>query len=499
VCDELNLEIDLTDPCQVDAALAELDARLASDGANADLLVAMSQLLEVKGQLEQAIEAMQFAALLDATSIPKLIRLGDLLIKAGEPAAAEDVYAQLHNLAPECSNALVGMAQALSDQGRMEEALIHAERAVRIDPQQPLTHEIHGLVLAQLGRMQEAIAAFSTGLELDPSSANHHAYRGMARLSCLQLTDAWEDFSWRFESSTGDFRRHQGLPHWDGQPIPTPVLIWREQGIGDEVFYLGWLRYLMSTGQQFVAEVEPRLFPLCQRSLLGATVIPLGGALDGLGITHALPMGSLGKYAAPHLGFTQHLPARYLQSDPVTTIRFAEQIEEQRTVAAPVLRIGLAWKSIRARVGSFKSIDLSSFLTLGMDKRLQLVNLQYDTSIEELASFNKQVKHPMLDFPIDKRNDIDSLASLIDACDLVITVSNVTAHLACALGKECWVLLPAGRGLIWYWHHTINNSPWYPSATLFRQQSITSWEDVLGKVFDALAQRCQEKTPPMVG
>ncbi len=495
--DALNLEIDLTDAGQIDAALGALDSQLANDGSNPELLVAMSHLLEAKGQLDQAIESMQFAVLLDGANISLLIRLGDLLIKAGDPDSAEGVYSQVIALAPELSNGLVGLAQALSDQGRMNEALLHAERAVQQDPQQPRTHEIHGLVLAQLGRMGDAIAAFTDGLQLDPSNANQHAYRGMAKLACMHDQEAWEDFAWRFASDTGDVERHQDLPLWAGDPISTPVLIWREQGLGDEILYFGWLRYLMATGQPFVAEVEPRLLALCRRSLPGAIIIPLGESPNDFGVTHALPMGSLGEFVGAHRS-TPAFPPRYLQSEPATTARFAHQLTSTSADLSP-LRIGLAWKSIRPRVGAFKSIELSLFLPMARDPRLQLINLQYDTTAEEIEGFNKQAFIPMIDPSINKRQDIDSLASVIDCCDLVITISNVTAHLACALGKECWVLLPAGRGLIWYWHCNVSYSPWYPTARLYRQKTINSWDGVVRRVHDALAERLQRKTPPMAG
>lgn len=491
------IDVDLTDPQQIDATLVALDAQLAASGATPDLLVAMSHLLEAKGELGQAIESMQFAVLLDGTTISLLIRLGDLLIKAGEPNSAEGVYSQVIALAPELSNGLVGLAQALSDQGRMNEALLHAERAVQQDPQQPRTHEIHGLVLAQLGRMGDAIAAFTDGLQVDPSNANQHAYRGMAKLACMHYQEAWEDFAWRFASDTGDFVRHQDLPLWAGEPISTPVLIWREQGLGDEILYFGWLRYLMATGQPFVAEVEPRLLALCRRSLPGAIIIPLGESANDFGVTHALPMGSLGEFVGGHRS-TPAFPPRYLQSEPATTARFAHQLTSTSADLSP-LRIGVAWKSFRPRVGAFKSIELSLFLPMARDSRLQLINLQYDTTAEEIEGFNKQALIPMIDPPINKRQDIDSLASVIDCCDLVITISNVTAHLACALGKECWVLLPAGRGLIWYWHCNISHSPWYPTARLYRQQTINSWDGVVCEVNDALAERLKRKTPPKVG
>ncbi|WP_094510173.1 tetratricopeptide repeat protein [Synechococcus sp. MW101C3] len=491
------IDVDLTDPEQIDATLVALDAQLAASGATPDLLVAMSHLLEAKGQLDRAIESMQFAVLLDGTNISMLIRLGDLLIKAGEPDSAEAAYSQVITLAPELSNGLVGLAQALSDQGRMNEALLHAERAVQQDPQQPRTHEIHGLVLAQLGRMGDAITAFTDGLRLDPSNANQLAYRGMAKLACMYYQEAWQDFAWRFASDTGDVERHQDLPLWTGEPISTPVLIWREQGLGDEILYFGWLRCLMATGQPFVAEVEPRLLALCRRSLPGAIIIPLGESPNDFGVTHALPMGSLGEFVGAYRS-TPAFPPRYLQSEPATTARFAHQLTSSSAGLSP-LRIGLAWKSIRPRVGAFKSIELSLFLPMARDSRLQLINLQYDTTAEEIEGFNKQAVLPMIDPAINKRQDINSLASVIDCCDLVITISNVTAHLACALGKECWVLLPAGRGLIWYWHCNISYSPFYPTARLFRQQTINSWDGVVCEVHAALAERLQRKTPPKAG
>lgn len=484
------LEVDLTDTCQIDAALTKLDARLLTDGANPSLLVTISQLLEAKGELDQAVQSMQFAVLLDATIIPHLIRLGDLLIKSGAPESAEEVYRQVMALAPDLSNGWIGIAQALSDQGRMNEALLHAERAVQLDPQHTRTHEIHGLVLAQLDRMEDAISAFTAGLEVDPSNANHLAYRGMAKLAILDYQNAWQDFAWRFNSDTGDFQRHQDLPLWTGEPIPTPVLIWREQGLGDEILYFGWLRYLMIIKQPFVAEVEPRLLALFRRSLPGAIIIPMGENTSDFGVSHALPMGSLGQFVD-----TQHststLPTRYLESEPATTARFAHQIASHSSERS-LLRVGIAWKSIRPRVGPFKSIDPSMFEPLARNSSLQLVNLQYDATAEELEIFNRKAYRQMIDLPINKRQDIDALASVIDCCDLVITVSSVTAHLACGLGKECWVLLPAGRGLIWYWHSKIAYSPWYPSARLFRQKTINSWDKVAKEVITAMEEHIEK-------
>ena len=94
---------------------------------------------------------------------------------------------------------------------------------------------------------------------------------------------------------------------------------------------------------------------------------------------------------------------------------------------------------------------------------------------------------------VDNLHDIDGLAALIEACDLVITVSNSTAHLAAALGKPVWILLADGPGLFWFWHRRREDSPWYPSARLFRQPARGDWPGVIAKVGHALATRMAEQ------
>jgi ADP-heptose:LPS heptosyltransferase len=104
--------------------------------------------------------------------------------------------------------------------------------------------------------------------------------------------------------------------------------------------------------------------------------------------------------------------------------------------------------------------------------------LQYGETTEQISLYNQQAVKPIIDFEFDKKNDIDQLLALIDACDLIVTISNITAHLACALGKNCLVILPAGGTLLWYWHLNGSVSPWYQSAILLRQKEIGNWCEV---------------------
>jgi len=117
------------------------------------------------------------------------------------------------------------------------------------------------------------------------------------------------------------------------------------------------------------------------------------------------------------------------------------------------------------------------------------VNLQYGDITDKIQAFNEQSQRPIIDLDIDKLADLDSLLALIDACDLVITISNVTAHLACSLGKECWILLPWGWPNLWYWHLNGESTPWYPSARIFRQGRDEDWTQIFQGISVALAER----------
>jgi ADP-heptose:LPS heptosyltransferase len=149
----------------------------------------------------------------------------------------------------------------------------------------------------------------------------------------------------------------------------------------------------------------------------------------------------------------------------------------------------VSWSSSRKTIGAQKSISLARMLTPLACEDLHFVNLQYgDTSAERLALQTQQgieVQH--LD-EVDNFHDLDGLAALIQACDVVITTSNTTAHLAGALGKETLLLLPQGKGRLWYWHEHQGHNPWYPSLRSFEQDRPGDWALPLAAVKNHLSR-----------
>jgi len=141
---------------------------------------------------------------------------------------------------------------------------------------------------------------------------------------------------------------------------------------------------------------------------------------------------------------------------------------------------GLAWKSQNKKFGEEKSIDLEKFAPILKITHLEFINLQYgevDSEIQKVRSRFGVNVHQVEG--VDVYNDIDSLLALIDACDIVVTTSNLTAHLAGSIGKKGCVFVPISKGRIWYWHITDVNSFWYPSLRMFYQGDRCDWTDTI--------------------
>ena len=152
------------------------------------------------------------------------------------------------------------------------------------------------------------------------------------------------------------------------------------------------------------------------------------------------------------------------------------------------MRIGVSWRSARQRAGVRKSVPLADWMPILADRDALFVNLQYgDTDKEVAAAAKRSGAEIYTDPKIDRYSELEKLAALIDCLDLVITTSNVTAHLAGALGKETCLILQ--RAPLWYWGHQGNETTFYPSVRAFRQTSANSWDGVISAVAAVLDGR----------
>lgn len=287
----------------------------------------------------------------------------------------------------------------------------------------------------------------------------------------------WEDGWWGHEyrfAAKGRGLRYKPELLWDGVTPQPQLTIWGEQGIGDEILQLGFADSLLDAFPHgdILWQIEPRLVALAQRSFPDIEFQPRIDRTYGELRGQHLPAQSLGRVFRQK---TEDFPERasYLRST------------RPGIVAGVDLRprIGISWHSEKAQYAEWKSSPLKAWASLLSLPQYVFINLQYGND-DEVDAF-PQVQTPR---PLDRTNDIDGLARWVASCDLVVTVSNTVAHLACALGIPTIVLLNNKAILPWCWG-VEDKTPWYPTAHVMRVAPDEDWGDLLVRVTREVEER----------
>jgi hypothetical protein len=256
------------------------------------------------------------------------------------------------------------------------------------------------------------------------------------------------------------------------------LLVWGEQGLGDQILHAGMVPDLGGRAGSVILEAEPRLVPLFARSFPDVKVIARGPKLFAGAIDAQIPSGSVGQFVRTSWDAFPRRRTGYLVADEARVERLRAQVARGGGAA-----IGLSWISKNPTHERAKSAALRDFEALMRAPGLRFVDLQYGNTTSERGALARDlgVRIEHID-EIDNTNDIDGLAALIAACDAVVTVSNTTAHLAGALGKPVWVLVPHGRAHLWYWFDDGDDSPWYPRVQVRRQKLGQTWAQLIASI-----------------
>jgi hypothetical protein len=302
------------------------------------------------------------------------------------------------------------------------------------------------------------------------------------------FASGWRNYEWRWLSVDHDTQwRAYPQPRWTGEQLgPGRLLIWGEQGVGDEIFFAGLIPDVIRTGNRCTVDCDARLKPLLARSFPEIDVIS-GHHPDHVPefeIAAHLPSGSLPGLFRPTSAAFAATKSPYLIADAVARNRIRARYADGRRL------VGLAWQTKSPKAGHSRSVGLSMLAPLFALPGIRWISLQYGDP-DALQAQAAQAAAPILiDRAVVQFSDIDLFASQIAAMDMVVTIDNSTAHLAGALGVAAWVLLPFAAD--WRWLETREDNPWYPTMRLFRQPKPGDWQSVAHSVRNAL-----ETLPPI--
>ncbi len=415
-------------------------------------------------------------------------------------------------LKPDYAEAYSSRGYALSRIGDYDEALRSCDKAVALNPRLADAHVNRGKFLSVLGRHEEAVLAFTEAVEINPRHGVAHYYRGLAHKRLLRYSEARSDFDralainpddqearysqaqlllqlgeysegfslyktrWQATNFKGT-PLNTNIPEWDGSPFAGRLLLWAEQGIGDEVFYVALLSLIPQSGMLITLAADQRLFPIYARSFPGVQLLDRKVQKNPLlaGFDAQAPIADLGRLLKLDVAKVAERKYPYLISN---SLRKAGFIERFKPAGSSPL-VGISWKTSNKDNGSARSIDLVKFLPIAQETGIRFLNLQYGEVSDEIAQA-RQLTNGAFETAedLDIFNDLDGLLALIDACDFVLTIDNVTAHLAGSIGKKTAVMIPLGKGEYWYWQgKTV--SEWYPSLDLLYQESVNDWSSAL--------------------
>jgi len=369
-------------------------------------------------------------------------------------------------LAPGHARAWANLGNAALDADDTAAALRHLQHAVTLAPDLAEAHASLGFALAGAGRLYEAVAACDAAIALRPDFAEAHWNRSFANLLAGRFGPGWEEYEWRkrHDRFARDFLSLPG-PEWAGEDLAgRHLLVQAEQGLGDTIQFARYLPLLAARAARVTLVCPPPLRRLLAQ--LPIHLLPRGESLPAYDLW-------VDQMSLPRLfGTTPETipsPTSYLSADPALTARWRARIGPAR--------IGLVWAGNPAHSNDHRrSMPATALAPIVAGAPQRFVSLQVGPSsgaMQALRDWSAEL------------TDFAETAALISVLDLVIAVDTSTAHLAGALGKPVWLMLPHAPD--WRWMHGRADSPWYAAARLFRQPRAGDWGAVVAEISAALA------------
>jgi tetratricopeptide (TPR) repeat protein len=514
---------------QLPTAEARLNEAIQSHPSDTRLRAALAVVLRASGNIDQAIASWRTAIALEPHSAEAHYDLALTLESLGRITEAIPLLRRTIDLEPDFPDSYLHLAADLQQQAGgapAQEPIALCRRAVEIDPENPDAHQLLGAFLVgrrdldeaerhlleairladdaedpgamrrvtygNLGvayacrnRFDEALKAYGRVLELDPSNAEAHWNRSQLLLTLGDFRRGWEEYEWRWHCEPQKSARRQlNVPEWNGgDPDGRTILVHAEQGLGDTIQFCRYVPLLAARGA--------RVLFLCP-SELRTLMASLQGVSELLGDASALPTFDLHAplLSLPRLFGTMsnaQLPERtpYLHADP-------QRVEEwkQRLGKVRCFRVGFVWAGNPGHVNdAARSLALAQFAPLAvLCDKVQFLSLQKGPRAAQTAS----APLPLTDLA-PELHDFADTAALLQHLDLLITADTAAAHLAGALGRPVWCLIPFRPD--WRWQIGRDDSPWYPTMRLFRQPTIGDWASVIERITRELASKVAVPLP----
>jgi tetratricopeptide (TPR) repeat protein len=458
-------------------ALASFERALALEPDHVEALNNRGRALVEAGRAAEALASFDHVLRIAPAHIEAQINRGNTLLALGRRDEAIAEYHRVLALQPNHPGAHFNRGNALCELSRHADAVVAYERALAVVPGNAKALKNCGVALVALNRHRDALACYNRALAIDRSDADAHFNRALALLGLGDYRAGFAEYEWRWKRTGMPPRRNLGRPLWLGEyPLGRKtILLHAEQGLGDTIHFIRYASLLARTGATVIVEAPRELATLLARVNGVAQVVERGAPLPAFDV-HC-PIASL--------PLALHTEPGSIPADIPYVSAPDERLARWRTRLEPVARprIALAWSGSAIHVNDRnRSLALAGLdLLLGV-AGVNFISVQRDlrSDDQELIQHDQRIVHVGSELA-----DFDDTAAVLALADVTVCVDTSVAHLAAAIGRPTWIMLPFAPD--WRWGLTGESSPWYPAARLFRQNAPGDWDGVIARVRDELA------------
>ncbi len=382
-------------------------------------------------------------------------------------------YAEAHN----------NLGNALRNLGKFDDAIASYGRALELKPNYADAYNNRGIAFAEVARFDEAVESYSRCIKLRPHHVDAHLNRALTWLRQGNFAQGWAEYEWRLRKRNVS-SQPPTQPLWNGFPIAgLRILLIHEQGLGDSIHFIRYAPLLKERGATVYFECPPRLVKLLERMPGIDKLIPIGQERPEHDFH--VPLLTLPGLLGTSL---EAMPARtpYLEPDPELVAYWKREL-----AVYPEFKVGINWQGNPGYAGDFhRSMALRFFAPLAKVPGVRLFSIQKNDGLSQLDQLDDAFSVVNLGSRLDETSGpFMDTAAVMKNFDLFVTSDTAVAHLAGALGVPVWVALSKAPG--WQWMYGREDSPWYPTMRLFRQEQLLNWPPV----FDRIAQELTKLVP----
>lgn len=360
-------------------------------------------------------------------------------------------------------------------------AIQDAEKAKEINPKAEITLGNLSNFYKYLGDYQKAESTLNEYFLNFPDSRIQDFLNATVHLSQMKFEIGWEYYESRWFKDRGaskDKKKPEfAKPEWKPDMGFETILIWAEQGLGDQILHGSMLSDFSKKFKKTYLAIDPRLLEIFQKSFPDIHCYSLFDETNQDFFDYQIPLTSIGAYTRKSVN--DFLPYR----SPFSIFEKKLDYDKKRK-----LRCAISWKSTQGTHSKLKTSSLNDLSKILKIDQIEFYNIQYTDESEEIKQAQEDHGIQLINPPgLDVRKDLVGLIDFINNCDFVINISNTNAHLAGAIGKKTYLLLPTPAGRFWYWENSYNGKNiWYPSIQIFAQKEPYDWSDPVDRLYNTI-------------